>query len=112
MNINKYLKAHTQHVKETLLKGKKKDFKKLKQYHKERIEFMQHERLIHLLVTLTFAILLILSLIMAVMYTKIEVLVLLILLLALLISYIFHYFFMENTVQQWYKLMDEIDKRR
>jgi hypothetical protein len=25
--------------------------------------------------------------------------------------YIFHYFKLENTVQNWYKLYDEIDKR-
>ena len=110
MNVKKYMKEHTEYVKATLLKGKKKDLVKLKAYHTERISFMQHERLIHLLVTLTFAILTLLALILAVLHTKIEVLVLLVLLLALLIPYIFHYFFLENTVQEWYKLMDRIDK--
>jgi len=110
MNITRYMKEHTELIKTAILKGGKKELAELRELHRRRIEYMQHERLVHLLVTLTVAVLMVMSLILMVIHTKPEVLVLLVLLLVLLIPYIFHYFFLENTVQEWYKLMDEIEK--
>jgi len=105
------MKEHTMYVKKELLSGRKKDRAKLKEIHRQKTEYIQHERLAHLLVTLTFALLLFLCLILAVIHTELQVLILLILIMCLLIPYIFHYFFLENTVQEWYRLMDEIDSQ-
>ncbi len=68
----------------------------------KRIEFYQHERLIHLLVTLGFAVFFLLSLMMYFMVKQAAVLVLSVLFLVLLIPYIKHYYFLENSVQELY----------
>ena len=112
MNIKKYMKEHENKVRESIhLNSGKKALKNLKEYHKERVEYMQHERLIHLLVTLAFAVFLMLALIIMVAEPGLWVLIMTGLILILLIPYIFHYFHLENTVQSWYKIMDEIDRR-
>lgn len=68
-----------------------------------RIEFYQHERLIHLLVTLAFAVFFLVSLFMFLVKGGIGLLVLSVLFLILLIPYIKHYYFLENSVQELYR---------
>lgn len=70
----------------------------------KRIEFYQHERLIHLLVTLAFAIFFLLSLMMFMLVKQAAILVLSALFLLLLIPYIKHYYFLENSVQELYTI--------
>lgn len=69
----------------------------------KRIELYQHERLIHLLVTLAFAVLFMISLFMCLVTKEIGVVILSALFLILLIPYIKHYYFLENSVQLLYK---------
>lgn len=76
----------------------------------KRIQFYQHERLIHLLVTLAFAIFFLLSLFMFITVQGIGLLILSILFLVLLIPYIKHYYFLENSVQKLYKFYYLIEK--
>lgn len=76
----------------------------------QRIEFYQHERLIHLLVTLAFAIFFLISLLMFMITEQIAVLVLAVLFLALLIPYIKHYYFLENSVQELYLIYYKLEK--
>lgn len=87
------------------------DWNKLLDEHLIQIGFFQHERLIHLLVTLTFAVLTISSvyIILATSYFPLAALTLMLLLL--LIPYIAHYYLLENEVQKMYKQYDEIIKR-
>lgn len=74
-----------------------------------RIGFFSHERLIHLLVTLAFAIFFLLTL-FQVMNSGTPVLFLLaVMFLALLIPYIKHYFFLENSVQKMYLIYNRIE---
>lgn len=68
-----------------------------------RIGFYQHERLIHLLVMLAFAVFTAIALVLAVIIPKPLYFVLAALFLILLIPYIGHYFFLENAVQKLYK---------
>lgn len=75
---------------------------------KEKIVFFQHERLIHLLVTL-FYVLFTLSFLAFSLLSPIFLIIFFIL-LAFLILYIRHYFFLENAVQYIYKLYDMINK--
>lgn len=75
----------------------------------KRIELYQHERLIHLLVTLAFALLFMLSLLMTMMLGKVGLIILTILFLVLLIPYIKHYYFLENSVQELYKFYYRIE---
>ena len=69
-----------------------------------RIGFYQHERLIHLIVTMTFAIMTVLSFAVLVTNYSIQILLLSLLFLGLVIPYIAHYYFLENSVQKLYRL--------
>lgn len=73
-----------------------------------QIGFMQHERLIHFLVTMLFALLFLISLGILLLLPSAGLLLLTILLLGLLIPYIWHYYFLENTVQKMYILYNRI----
>lgn len=73
-----------------------------------QIAFFQHERLIHLIVTVTFAILTMLALIGCFLTDTPAMLVLTVLCLVLLIPYVRHYYILENGVQQLYKDYDAI----
>jgi hypothetical protein len=75
-----------------------------------QISFFQHERLIHLIVTVTFALLTIIAVFGFTACPEITTLILTILLLVLLIPYIIHYFHMENGVQKLYMYYDKLDK--
>ena len=76
----------------------------------KRIGFYQHERLIHLLVTLAFAVFFLLALMMFMLVKQTAVLVLAALLLILLVPYIKHYYFLENSVQELYRIYYTIEK--
>jgi hypothetical protein len=75
----------------------------------QRIELYQHERLIHLLVTLAFGVFFLLSLSMFLQIGGIGLALLTILLLALLVPYIKHYYFLENSVQKLYTYYYKIE---
>ena len=69
-----------------------------------RIGFYQHERLVHLIVTMTFALMTVLSFAMMFMGGGIPSVLLALLFLGLTIPYIYHYYFLENSVQKLYTL--------
>ncbi len=76
-------------------------------YHLLQIGFLQHERLVHLIVTLfvTFC-----SLLFLVLFLFLHILpffALFILLLILTAFYIFHYFKLENRTIEWYFIYNE-----
>mgnify|MGYP003294028592 CR=1 FL=1 len=73
-----------------------------------KISFMQHERFIHLIVTVLFALLLFISMIIFFVSEIIGFLAVTALMLALLIPYIAHYFFLENGVQRLYGIYDRL----
>lgn len=74
--------------------------------HLVKIEFFQHERLIHLLVTLAYGIFLFLSVLI---FTQIWIFVIIIYIaLIFLLFYVRHYFFLENNVQYLYKQYDKM----
>jgi len=69
-----------------------------------RIGFYQHERLIHLIVTMTFAVMTVLSFCILMMTQSMFALILSCLFLVLVSPYIAHYYFLENSVQKLYRL--------
>jgi hypothetical protein len=73
-----------------------------------QISFFQHERLIHLLVTLAFALFTLLTLFVCCFIRLLPLYLLMTLFLALLIPYIRHYFILENGVQRLYQYYDGI----
>lgn len=73
---------------------------------KTKIMFFQHERLIHLLVTLAFALFTIIF--MALGMISLIFLIPFAILIVFDIFYITYYFYLENSVQYLYKLYDKI----
>lgn len=72
------------------------------------ISFFQHERLIHLLVTLSFAILTVLSVLGCCFIESLTVYILTALFVILLIPYIRHYYILENGVQKLYSYYEKL----
>ena len=75
------------------------------------IQFFQHERLIHLIVTFFTGMGTILFLLGTLYFESIPLLLLFLLTLCLFIPYIFHYYSLENGVQKLYDIYFEIKKK-
>lgn len=110
--MRKYLTEYLRNLEALLGSGEEIDYAELEQSHLTMIQFMQHERLIHFLVTILFALGFFISLGIYLLGELVIMLPLLILILGLLVPYIAHYYFLENSVQKMYHLHDEIHARR
>ncbi len=75
------------------------------------IQFWQHERFVHLIVTFLFAIVTVAVLLVMIFAASIPLFLLFILLLVLLVPYITHYFVLENGVQTLYVIYEEVCRR-
>lgn len=73
-----------------------------------QIQFFQHERLIHLIVTVLFALLTVGTLFVCLFYPHPILFMLFALFLTLLIPYIIHYYHLENGVQKLYTYYDKL----
>ena len=76
--------------------------------HLVQISFFQHERLVHLIVTVIFALLDVFSLMLVVIGNNIPSVFLCIAVLILLVPYIRHYFILENDTQKMYVQYDRL----
>ena len=76
--------------------------------HLVQVGFFQHERLIHLIVTVTFALLEMLAIVLSVISDSLFTLLLPVVILILLIPYIRHYYILENEVQKMYGQYDRM----
>jgi hypothetical protein len=74
------------------------------------IQFMQHERLIHLLVTMLFAILLMFGFIVMLISFSWIMVGFVVIIFAVEIFYIFHYYKLENGIQKMYRVYDEVSR--
>jgi hypothetical protein len=107
-NFNK----HEKFVRQELSDDKSgEELKDLLAYHQSQIQNFQHERLIHLLVTLFFGLanLIVFSITLA--FPRTEMLFLDIILLIVLVFYIKHYFVLENGIQRMYGIDREIAEK-
>ena len=80
--------------------------------HLIQISFFQHERLIHLIVTVVFALLEMMSFLACVFAFSPGLVLLTLLILVLLIPYIRHYYILENGVQKMYQQYDQMLMRK
>ena len=78
------------------------------QEHLVQVGFFQHERLIHLIVTVTFALLEMLAIVLSVISDSLFTLLLPVVILILLVPYIRHYYILENEVQKMYGQYDRM----
>lgn len=72
------------------------------------LAFFQHERLVHLIITLAFAVMLIASFLLPL---ELAYIIIRLALLALTAAYVAHYYFLENSVQELYRLYDALRDR-
>ncbi len=110
--MEKRLKDYLAYV-EGLLYGiplTKSEKKKIRKEMLIQIGFFQHERLIHLVVTVTFAILTFIALMASLYFQMIALYILTGLLVVLLVPYVRHYYILENGVQRLYEQYDQINQ--
>lgn len=105
--MTKYLTAYRKYIL-ACLDDESSDFERLLEYHREHIGFFMHERFIHLIVMVLFALMTVACFLVIAVTEKIILIPLAAALLCLLIPYIKHYYFLENTVQALYKDYERI----
>jgi hypothetical protein len=104
--MEKYLTNYVTKIDKLLKEDKKIDWEEIKKEHLVKISFFQHERLIHLLVTLFYGLFMLISLFLI----SINPLFIIITLILLFVSifYVSYYFYIENKVQYLYIQYDKI----
>ena len=114
--MKKHILNYRTYIDSLLDSGQELDWNYIKREHLTQISFFQHERLVHLIVTVTFAVLELMAVIAYVMagimttdcMLSIPLLILALMLLVLLVPYIKHYYLLENEVQKMYVQYDKI----
>jgi ABC-type multidrug transport system fused ATPase/permease subunit len=107
INIMRYISQHEAYLQEKMSTAC--DYESLLKYHDKKIQWLQHERLVHLLVTMLVAMLFMFLFVLLILIKySLPVIALLAIVAVLLIAYILHYFRLENKTQHWYRLSDEI----
>lgn len=86
-------------------------YEELSVEHEKQLAYFMHERLIHLMVTLAFALLAFGTFFMLCLNFSYGMLALLIALLILLVPYIMHYYLLENSVQYMYRQYDALQQK-
>lgn len=104
LNYRKYI--------DELLQKDNLDWDEVIREHLIQVSFFQHERLIHLIVTVTFAILEVIVIGLCVTAFSPGLGLLALALLVLLIPYIRHYYILENEVQKMYAQYDRMVLKR
>ncbi len=80
--------------------------------HLVQIGFFAHERLVHLIVTVLFALMTIISMVYLNYTGKMVMFLLTLALLVLLVPYVMHYYLLENSVQKMYIQYDEMMNKK
>ncbi len=107
--MRKYLEAYLEYITGELNKSvREKSAEELKREHLVQISFMQHERLVHLIVTCLFAFIVMTSLGLFCVTGQIGFGLLTVLAAALVVPYIRHYYFLENSVQKMYGIYNSL----
>lgn len=92
--------------------GERDDWEQVMEEHLQQVAFFQHERLIHLLVTLAFALFELLALGVFILSSNPGFAALACVLLVLLVPYVRHYYLLENEVQYMYKQYDRLQEKK
>ncbi len=103
--MKKYLYDYIKEI-DDLLNSNKKISNDVIENHLIKISFFQHERLIHLLVTLFYTLVFIIFTVLCFIHYIFFIIILI--LVIFLICYVIHYFHLENGVQYLYKQYDRM----
>ena len=106
--MRKYLSDYKKEIDAKIAKQKSFSSEEIEN-HIIKISFFQHERLIHLLVTLFYALFTMLSFLLGLLHPVL--LLISMLLIFFLVCYVIHYFFLENTVQYLYRQYDQMKEK-
>lgn len=106
--MKKRILAYRNYIDRLLEKGQTDDWNAVMEEHLQQIAFFQHERLIHLIVTVLFALMELGTMGFFVVTSNIGLGVMAVVILILLIPYIKHYYLLENEVQKMYVQYDKI----
>lgn len=104
--MKKYLYDYIKRIDEII--NDNKITEKIRKNHLIKINFFQHERLIHLIVTLSFALLTLVSILISTIYCSFIFITIILLICSAF--YIVHYYYLENGVQYLYKQYDKMNK--
>lgn len=111
INIKKWCRQHQTQVEQFISEDHTpEETQQELKYHLQKICFLQHERLVHLIVVF-FTIVITLFALGVVLYLPDTIIAsgpIFFGFLILLAFYLAHYFFLENTVQHWYRLYEEL----
>lgn len=111
--MTEYLKKYMEETAKRLAECKDRaELDEIFAEHMDKIAFMQHERIVHFLVTLMFALVLTIFMCAFLFVENLALLLLIAIIMVLLCFYIKHYYFLENTVQKMYKVYDEMLKMK
>ncbi|HRS84047.1 MAG TPA: hypothetical protein P5238_11240 [Smithellaceae bacterium] len=107
-----YIARHEAYVRE-LLAGHpgKETLAELLAYHNQQISWIQQERLAHLITMLFVCLFFLLAFGYTMIHFVLPYLLLTALLLILSVAYILHYYRLENSVQRWYLLSNQIREK-
>lgn len=110
--MEKRILSYRKYIDELLLK-ENVNWQEVLEEHLVQIGFFQHERLVHLIVTVLFALMEALSLFMTIVSFAMgadnpALCCLVLLIMVLLIPYIRHYYILENEVQKMYTQYDKM----
>lgn len=104
------LRNHIRLVEKILLQ-ENADWAAVLAWHRAQIGFFQHERLIHLLITIFFGFVFMLMVMTGLLLVNFALMTVSIILAVVLLFYIWHYFVLENGVQKLYALDNKIQER-
>lgn len=110
IDLKKYCREHETAVSSAMNEHEVTD--ELLAEHHEKILMLQHERLIHLIVTAMSVVVELFAVYLVLVHPELGIgAALFMLAFAVLLGFYFkYYFFLENTVQRWYKVEDELKK--
>ncbi len=108
--MKKYMKEYIEDIDRIISKNKCDDIDCVISNHLVKIGFFQHERLVHFLVTMLFAILFLITFLYFLLNFSFGMMFLCLILFCLLVPYIFHYYSLENGVQYMYRQYDSLLK--
>ena len=112
INMKRFCREHEARVTAAVETGEATQ--ELLEEHLRMIAWVQHERLVHLIVTVMVVICDLFTVDLVLLHPELGIVPAVIMLgMAVLMGFYFwHYFFLENTVQRWYRIAEELREKR
>ena len=112
INVKRFCREHEARVTAAVEAGEATP--ELLEEHLRMIAWVQHERLVHLIVTVMVVLCELFTVDLVLLHPELGIVPAVIMLgLAVLLGFYFwHYFFLENTVQRWYRIAEELREKR